>query len=98
MIYSITANCNSEEDLKLIVPVFAVRGSARVRTAQLDSLDRAVRGCKRRREECPRQSPWARSWPYDFKSRMNVGTTPAADEKPALPVESQLEQPCTLPR
>ena len=33
-----------------------------------------------------------------FKSRMNVGTTPAADEKPALPVESQLEQPCTLPR
>jgi hypothetical protein len=29
---------------------------------------------------------------------MNVGTTPAADEKPALRVESQLEQPCTLPR
>ena len=31
-------------------------------------------------------------------SRMKVGTMPAAVENPLLPVESQLEQPCTLPR
>ena len=35
--------------------------------------------------------------PY-LESRMKVGTMPAAEEKPVFPVESQLEQPCTLPR
>ena len=35
--------------------------------------------------------------PY-FESRMKVGTMPAAEEKPVFPMESQLEQPCTLPR
>jgi len=33
-----------------------------------------------------------------FASTINVGTTPAAVVKPDLDVESQLEQPCTLPR
>src|SRR5207244_2234519 len=33
-----------------------------------------------------------------FPSRINVGTMPAAEENPDLPDESQLEQPCTLPR
>src|ERR1035441_9314955 len=33
-----------------------------------------------------------------FESRMKVGTMPAAEEKPVFPMESQLEQPCTLPR
>src|ERR1035441_4208868 len=33
-----------------------------------------------------------------LESRMKVGTMPAAEEKPVFPVESQLEQPCTLPR
>jgi hypothetical protein len=37
------------------------------------------------------------SVPY-LDSRMKVGTMPAAEEKPVFPVESQLEQPCTLPR
>jgi hypothetical protein len=31
-------------------------------------------------------------------SSMNVGARPAAEEKPGLPLEIQLEQPCTLPR
>jgi hypothetical protein len=35
---------------------------------------------------------------YAFGSMMKVGTMPAAEEKPLLPLESQLEQPCTLPR
>ena len=29
---------------------------------------------------------------------MNVGAKPSAEEKPVLPLESQLEQPCTFPR
>ena len=33
-----------------------------------------------------------------LESTIKVGTTPLAEEKPVLPVESQLEQPWTLPR
>ena len=36
--------------------------------------------------------------PGYFGSTMNVGAIPAADEKPVLPVDNQLEHPWTLPR
>jgi hypothetical protein len=35
---------------------------------------------------------------YDLLSKMNVGTNPPTEEKPPLPVESQLEQLNTLPK
>ena len=35
---------------------------------------------------------------FTLLPRMKVGTMPEAVEKPDFPVESQLEQPCTLPR